>query len=91
MGSHNAGKLNNTWICVLEGPEDDLLGRNMSPWHVYLCIQNKCCVNWLTLIIYLYIVTLQDGKLQKKTREDAKIYMAMVIPVLRMDQQCGHC
>ena len=34
MGSHNAGKLNNAWICVPEGPEDDLLDRNMSPWHV---------------------------------------------------------
>ena len=34
LGTHNAGKLNNAWICVLEGPEDDLLGRNMSPWHI---------------------------------------------------------
>ena len=42
------------------------------------------------LIIYLYVVTLRDGKLQKKTREDAKIYMAMVIPALRMDQQREH-
>ena len=25
----------------------------MSPWHVYLCIQNKCCVNWLTWNTYL--------------------------------------
>ena len=68
MGSHNARKLTNAWIHVLEGPEDDLLGRNMSPWHVYLCIQNKC-VNWLTMIIYLYIVTLRDGKLWKYINE----------------------
>ena len=26
-----AGKLNNAGFCVFEGPEDDLLGRNMSP------------------------------------------------------------
>jgi hypothetical protein len=26
-----AGKLNSSWICLLGGPEDDLLGRNMSP------------------------------------------------------------
>ena len=25
------------------GPEDDRLGRNMSPWHIYHFIQNKCC------------------------------------------------
>ena len=30
-GIPNAGKLNNSWICFLGGPEDDLLGRNMSP------------------------------------------------------------
>jgi len=23
LGSHNAGKLNNSWICFLGGPEDD--------------------------------------------------------------------
>jgi len=23
-----------TWICFLGGPADDLLGRNMSPWHI---------------------------------------------------------
>jgi hypothetical protein len=28
--------------------------------------------------------------LSDKTREDAKIYTAMVVPVLRMDQQHGH-
>lgn len=28
--------------------------------------------------------------LNDKTREDAKIYMAIVVPVLRMDQQHGH-
>ena len=73
MGSHKAGKLKNAWICVLEGPEDDLLGRNMSSWHVYLCIQNKCCVNWLTYNIYLYIVTLRDEKLQKLLKSSAPI------------------
>ena len=31
LGSHNAENLNNAWICALGGPEDDLLGRNMSP------------------------------------------------------------
>jgi len=31
LGSNNAGKLNNSWTCFLGGPEDDLLGRNMSP------------------------------------------------------------
>jgi len=66
MGSHNAGKPNNAWICVLEGPEDDLLGRNTSPWHVHICIQSKYCVNWLTFFVYLYIVTLRDVKLKKK-------------------------
>ena len=30
FGILNAGKLNNSWICLLGGPEDDLLGRNMS-------------------------------------------------------------
>jgi len=38
LGSNNAGKLNNSWTCFLGGPEDDLLGRNMSPWHIYHCI-----------------------------------------------------
>ena len=39
LGSHNAKKkLNNSWICFLGGPEDDLLGRNMWPWHIYHCI-----------------------------------------------------
>jgi len=33
-----AGKLNSCWICFLGGPEDDLLGRNMSPWQIYHCI-----------------------------------------------------
>jgi len=27
-----------SWICFLGRPEDDLLGRNMSPWHIYHCI-----------------------------------------------------
>ena len=31
LGFHNAVKLNGSWICLLGGPEDDLLGRNMSP------------------------------------------------------------
>ena len=31
LGPHNAGKLNNSWICFLGGPEDDRLCRNMSP------------------------------------------------------------
>jgi len=31
LGSHNADKLNNSAICFLGGPEDDQLGRNMSP------------------------------------------------------------
>ena len=31
VGSQNAEKLNNSWIYFLGGPEDDLLGRNMSP------------------------------------------------------------
>jgi len=31
LGSHNAEKLNNSWICFLGGPEEDRLGRNMSP------------------------------------------------------------
>ena len=31
LGTHNAGKLNSSLICLLGGPEDDLLGRNMSP------------------------------------------------------------
>ena len=30
LESHNAGKLNSSWIYLLGGPEDDLLGRNMS-------------------------------------------------------------
>jgi len=29
LRSHNAEKLNNSWICFLGGPEDDRLGRNM--------------------------------------------------------------
>jgi len=29
-------KLNKAWIFVLGGPEDDRLGRNMSPGHIYL-------------------------------------------------------
>ena len=89
MGSHSAGKLNNAWIWVLEGPEDDLLGRNMSPWHIYNCIQNKCCVNWLTLIIYLHILTLRDGKLiiatfplQEWLRERIPVSGYSTLPVL---------
>jgi len=31
LGSHNAEKQNNAYICVLGCPEDDVLGRNMSP------------------------------------------------------------
>ena len=31
LGTHNAGKLNDSWISFLGGPEDDLIGRNMSP------------------------------------------------------------
>ena len=38
LGSHNAGKLNSTCICLLGGPEDDLLGRNVSLWQIYHCV-----------------------------------------------------
>ena len=38
MNSHNVEGLNNSWICFLGGPEDDRIGRNMSPWHIYHCI-----------------------------------------------------
>ena len=31
FGSHNAEKLNNSWVCFLVGPGDDRLGGNMSP------------------------------------------------------------
>jgi len=31
FGSHNADKLTSYWISFLGGPEDDRLGRNMSP------------------------------------------------------------
>jgi len=44
LESHNVDKLNNSWICFLGGPEDDRLGRNMSPSHIYRCIYNKSCV-----------------------------------------------
>jgi len=37
LGSHNAEKLNNSWIYFLGGLEDDRLGRNMS-LRIYLCI-----------------------------------------------------
>jgi len=51
--SHNADKLNNFWVCFLGGPEDDRLGRNMSPCHIYHFIWNKCCV--FDCRIYLYL------------------------------------
>ena len=69
LGSQNAEKLNNVQICVLEGPEDNLLGRNMSPWHIYYYIQNKCCVNDWRVIFYLYVATLRFGKVKKKKEE----------------------
>ena len=52
LGSQNADKLNNSWISFLGGPEENRLGRNMSPWHMYHCIKNKCCViDWRTVLI----------------------------------------
>ena len=57
LGSHNAGKLNSSWICLLGGPEDDLLGRNMSSWQIYCFIYNKCCVNdWCVVFVRMFLL-----------------------------------
>jgi len=44
--------MNISWFCLLGGPENDRLSRNMSPWHIHHCIWNKYCViNWHILFI----------------------------------------
>jgi len=50
--------VNSSWICLLGGTADDLLGRNMSPWQIYFCIYNKSCVNdWCVVFLHTYAYT----------------------------------
>ena len=59
---------NNSWIFFFfGGPDDDLLGRNMSPWHIYHCILNETCVIDWRIVFVCMLQHIGMENLKKKT------------------------
>jgi len=65
LGSHNAEKLNNSCICFSWRAWGwPTRSKHVALTYIPLYIKQVLCY-WLTYNIYLYVVTLRDGKLKK--------------------------
>jgi len=55
--------INSSWICFLRGPEDDLIKiETCRPDDTLFLLYIKQIVVLLTDTLYLYVLTLRDGK-----------------------------